>query len=86
VLSSAMRTCYPFEENNLLSCQQPGLFGDFHEQLNWMSRYGKLHLVTKDSQMGFHFSHYLEASLGLPSYILGCFNCTPFQYLPSNVI
>lgn len=55
----------------------------FHPQCN--SQQWKLHLVTRNGQLGFHIPHYLETSLGLPSYILGSSYCTRFPYHPSDL-
>lgn len=41
-------------------------------------------LLTREDQLRIQFSHYLEPSLGLSSYILGSFNCTRFSQCPSN--
>lgn len=38
------------------------------------SRYQELCLVIRDGQLGLRLPHYLETSLGLPSYILGGFH------------
>ena len=41
-------------------------------------------LVTREGQRELCLPHYLETSLGLPSYILGSFHCTRFPHHPLN--
>lgn len=48
------------------------------------SWYWKLLLVIRDELLGLCLLHYLETSLGPPSYILGCFCYTRFLYHSLN--
>lgn len=48
------------------------------------SLYWKLHLTTRDSHLWFYLPHFLDATLGSPSYIIGCFKCSRLPYHFSN--
>lgn len=55
--------------------------GTFWPTQSW---YWTLCLVTGEDQLELCLSHYLETSLGPPSYIIGSFHCTKCSFHPSN--
>lgn len=42
--------------------------------------------MTRDSHLWFYLPHFLDATLGSPSYIIGCFKCSRLPYHFSNVL